>query len=141
MKKLAQPRSVSSGRGTRYFSEDFRRKKVSELEKLQTSIAEICRVYEVSRAAVYKWIHTYSLMKKKGIKMVVEARSDTARIEALQQRISELEQLLGQKQFEVEFLQKQMALAAEQYGVDFKKKCSSRPFSGIGRTETNTLTK
>ena len=111
-------------RSTRYFSEDFKRKKVEEIDKRITSISDICKEYDVSNTAVYRWVYKYSLMRKKGVKMVVEAQSDTAKIKALKEHIKELEQLLGQKQFEVDFMKKQMEIASEDYGVDFKKKPS-----------------
>jgi transposase len=128
-------------REIRYFSEDFRKKKVEELERRITSVSEICKVYQVSSTAVYKWMNKYSLMRNKGIKTVVESASDTARIKAMQEQIAKLEQLVGQKQFQIEFLQKQMEIASENYGVDFKKKVSGKPSSGIGGTQTNTGTK
>jgi transposase len=128
-------------RNTRYFSEEFKRKKVKELDKRITSIADICREYDVSNTAVYKWVYKYSLMRKKGVKMVVEPESDTARIKALKQHISELEQLLGKKQFEIDFIKKQMEIASEDYGVDFKKKPSGQASSGSGNTGESTTTK
>ena len=70
--------------------------------------------------------------------MVVEAQSDTTKIKALKERIAELEQLLGQKQFEVEFLEKLIEIASDQYGVDLKKKVSGKPLFGSGNTEKNT---
>ena len=126
---------------SRYFSEEFKRKKVLELEKRLTSVSEICSQYEVSRPAVYKWIYKYSLMKKKGIKMVIETESDTAKIKALKEHIHELEQLLGQKEFEIDFLKKQMEIASDRYGVDLKKKLSGKRSPGSGNTEQNTPTK
>ena len=130
-----------STRVHRYFSEDFKKKKVEELDKRLITLSELCRQYEVSNTAVYKWIYKYSLMRKKGVKMVVEAKSDTAKIQALKQHIAELEQLLGQKQFEVDFMNKQMEIVSEKYGVDFKKKASGKPSPGCGPTEKNTTTK
>lgn len=128
-------------RVSRYFSEEFKKKKVTEVDKKITSIREICREYEVSATAVYKWIYKYSNMRKKGVKMVVEAESDTAKILELKTFISQLEQLLGQKQFEIEFLQKQMQIASEQYGIDIKKKLSGKHSVGSGSRESNTITK
>jgi transposase len=138
---MAQKERVNSKlavRQRRYFSEDFKRKKVAELEKKLTTVLEISRQYEVSDSAVYKWLDKYSLMRKKAIRMVVEAESDTARIKALRDHISELERLLGQKQFEIDFLRKQMDIVSDQYGVDLKKKASGTPSSGSGKTEINT---
>lgn len=134
-------KSKAPERKTRYFSEDFKKKKVEELDRRITTVSEICKVYAVSSTAVYNWIYKYSLMKKKAIKMVVEAESDTARIAALRQHIAALEQLLGQKQFEVDFLHKQLEQASEHYGVDLKKKASGPPSPGFGSTAQNTPTK
>jgi len=128
-------------RANRYFSEEFKKKKVTELDKKITSISEICREYEVSAQAVYKWIYKFSNMRKKGLKMVVEAESDTTKIHALKKHISQMEQLLGQKQFEIEFLQKQMEIASEQYGIDLKKKLTGKRSPGFGSRESNTNTK
>jgi transposase len=127
-------------RQQRYFSEDFRRKKVEEIEKGITRVSELCRAYQVSSSAVYKWIYKYSLMKKKAVKMIVEAQSDTARIEALKEHIAQLEQLLGKKQFEVDFLNRQLQIASEKYGIDLKKKQHGKRSSGSGKTEQGTAT-
>jgi len=127
-------------RRSRYFSESFKRKKVEELDKRITTVADLCKIYDVSHTAVYKWIYKYSVMRKKAVKLVVESQSDTARIKALQAHIGELEQLLGQKQFEIDFLTKQMALASEQYGIDLKKKRSGPPSGGSGKTGKSTDT-
>lgn len=141
MTKVNQLKSKAASRTTRYFSEDFKKKKVEEIDKRLTTVSEICKQYEVTHPAVYKWIYKYSLMKKKGVKMVIEAESDTVKIKALRQHISELEQLLGQKQFEIDFLKKQIEVASDQYGIDLKKKPFGKPSPGFGSTEKNTATK
>jgi transposase len=141
MSNLQQPRHGGGHRQNRYFSEDFKRKKVHEIDRLLISIAEVCRQYEVSKSAVYKWIYKYSLMRKKGLKTVVEAKSDTAKIKALKEQIDELEKLLGQKQFQIEFLKKQMDIASEELGIDLKKKHSSKHSAGSGKTGKSTDTK
>jgi transposase-like protein len=106
----------------RYFSEDFKKKKVRELERKTTSIPDICRTYSVSRTSVYRWIYKYSVMAKKQVKQVVEAKSDTQRIKALEARIKELERIVGQKQLLLEFQDKMIEIAEADYDVDIKKK-------------------
>jgi transposase-like protein len=138
MARVEQIRDEIIVKQRRYFSESFRKKKVEELDKKLTTVAEICKTYQVSGVAVYKWIHKYSLMRKKAVKMIVEPLSDTARIKSLQEHIRELEQLLGQKQFELDFLNKQIDLASEQYGVDIKKKHFGERSGGSGNTGDNT---
>jgi transposase len=125
-------------RALRHFSEDFKRSKVRELEKRITSIADICRTYEVNRSSVYKWIYKYSAMAKKQLKVVVEAKSDTQKIKALEERIKELERIVGQKQLLLEFKDKMIEIAEETYGVDIKKKLSSKLSPGTTSTGKST---
>ena len=122
----------------RYFSDDFKRKKVRELERNLTSIPDICRTYSVSRTSVYKWIYKYSAMAKKQEKQVVEAKSDTKKIRALEERIKELERVDGQKQLLLEFKDKMIEIAESTYNVDIKKKVGSRLSSGTTSTGKNT---
>jgi len=141
MAKLDELIRNNGGRTNRYFSQEFKQKKVTELDKKLTTIAEISKQYEVSRVSIYRWMYKYSLMKKKGIKMIVESKSDTGRIKALKEHIAELEQMLGRKQFEIDFLKKQMEIASEQYGVDLKKKLSGKHSPGSGDSGNNMSTK
>jgi transposase-like protein len=122
----------------RYFSEDFKKKKVRELERNISSVPDICKTYSVSRTSVYKWIYKYSVMAKKQVKQVVEAKSDTQKIKALQTRIKELERIVGQKQLLLEFKDKMIEIAEATYGVDIKKKVGSRLLSGTTSTERST---
>ena len=93
-------------RQQRYFCEEFKRKNVNELDKNVTTAAEICREYQVSNTAVYHWIYKYSHMRKKGLKQVVEARSDTRKLQLFKEQIKDPEQAVGQKQLQIDFLNK-----------------------------------
>lgn len=128
----------SSQRLNRYFSDNFKRKKVREIEKNTTTVLEVSREYEVSTTAVYKWLYKYSRNHKRGVKQVVELMSDTRKIQDLKARVRELEQMLGQKQFEIEFKSKMIDIAEEMYDIDIKKKLGSKPLPGSGYTGKNT---
>ena len=122
----------------RSFSEEFKKKKIRELERNITSVTDISRTYSVSRSSVYKWIYKYSAMAKKQVKQVVEAKSDTQKIKALEERIKELERIVGQKQLLLEFKDKMIEIAEATYDVDIKKKVGSRLSSGTTLTGKNT---
>jgi transposase len=64
--------------------------------------------------------------------------SDTRKIEELKARIKELEQLVGQKQIQLEFKDKMIELAEQKYQVDIKKKLDSKRSSGSGSAGKNT---
>ncbi len=128
-------------RQNRYFSETFRRKKVREIERNLTTVAEVCREYQVSGTSVRKWLYKYSTMRKKGVKQVIEAKSDTLKIQQLKQQIKEMERIIGQKQLLIDFQQKVIELTEKEYHVDIKKKFGDKPFYGTGTTEANTAVK
>lgn len=122
----------------RRFSEEFKKKRIKELEQNLITISEICKTYHVSRSSVYNWIYKYSIMAKKGVKQVIEAKSDTRKIKLLEERIKELERIVGKKQIALEFKDKMIEIAEETYGIDIKKKLGSKLSSGITSTDPST---
>lgn len=127
-------------RQNRYFSEEFKRQKVKDLERNMVTIPELCREYRLSRASVYKWIYKFSANRKKQERQIVEKSSDTRKIRELQDRIKELERVIGQKQLLIDFKDKMIEIAEEMYQVDIKKKLSSIPSSGTGEIDQSTTT-
>jgi hypothetical protein len=77
-------------------------------------------------------------MAKKEHKQVVEPKSDTQRIKMLEERIKELERIVGQKQLLLEFKDKMIEIAEATYNVDIKKKVGSKLSSGT--TSTGKIT-
>jgi transposase-like protein len=121
----------------RYFSVDFKKKRVQELENNLISVSDICKTYKVSRTSVYRWIYKFSNMTKKQVRQVVEAKSDTKKIQFLEDRIKELERIVGKKQILIDFQDKMIEIAEQTYQVDIKKKLGSKLFSGTGNPGTN----
>ena len=140
MARLEQLQNDQRQRQIRYFSEDFKRSKVKDLERNLVTIAELCREYQISRKSVYNWIYKYSANRKRQERQIVERMSDTRKIKELQDRIKELERIIGQKQIQIDFKDKMIEIAEEMYDVDIKKKLSSGPSSGTGKTGTSTTT-
>lgn len=122
----------------RYFSADFKKKRIQELENNLVSISDICKVHKVSRTSVYKWLYKYSNMAKRQERQVVESKSDTKKINYLEERIKELERIVGQKQLLIDFQDKMIEIAEDTYDVDIKKKLGSKPSSGTGTPGANT---
>lgn len=121
-------------RMNRTFSDDFKRKIVSEIDRNLVSVAEVGRQHQITRTAVYKWIYKYSLMRKKGLKQIVEASSDTRKLLLMKEEIRELQRIIGEKQIMIEFKDKMIELAEEEYKLDIKKKFSGAQSSGSGST-------
>jgi transposase len=118
----------------RYFSEEFRIQKVKEIEQNQIGVTELCKLYGVSRAAVYNWIYKYSLHLKKGVNQVIEMESESKRAKLLQTRLAELERIVGQKQLQIDYLEKIIELGSEEVGIDIKKKFDIKFSNGSGKT-------
>jgi len=116
----------------RYFSESFKRTKVSEIQQKLLTISQVCELYEVSRTTVYKWIYLYSNLGP-GVKMVVEMESESLKTKELLERNAELERFIGQKQLEIEYLQKILELSSKDLGYDLKKKYEIKSLSSSGK--------
>src|SRR6185295_3859545 len=125
-------------RQIRYFSESFRKEKVREIERNLTTVRMVSKEYDVSPGAVYKWLHKYSFFRAKQIRQIIEPMSDAHKIKELRKKIQELEQLVGQKQIQIEFKDKMIELAEEKYKIDIKKKIGSRLSDGSGSTGKST---
>lgn len=117
-------------RNHRYFSEEFRIQKVKEIEQNQISIGELCKLYNVSSTAIYNWIHKYSVHLKKGVTQVIEMESESRKAKMLQLRLAELERIIGQKQLQIDFLEKVIEFSSKELGVDIKKKFDTGSLNG-----------
>jgi transposase InsO family protein/transposase-like protein len=105
----------------RTFSVEFKKEKVVAIEQKQITIAQLSRMYQVSRSSVHKWVRAYG-QAGKGERIVIEKESEAKKTENLQNKVAELERLLGQKQVEVEYLKKVIEVGSEEFKVDLKKK-------------------
>lgn len=105
----------------RTFSPEFKRKIVGEIEQGKLRPSEVSRSYNVRRSAVYNWIKQFGTARAATEHLVLEIDSDTRKAEALEKRVAELERVVGQKQLEIDLLNRLIALAEERWKVDLKK--------------------
>lgn len=127
-------------RSKRFFSEEVRREVVKKIERNQLGISQASREYEVSPSAIYKWMYRYSIHLKKGNIMVVEKKSTTLKLEQIRQRVADLERNIGQKQLEIDVLNKTLEIGSRHVGFDIKKKFSGKLLPGLKNTESSTPT-
>lgn len=130
----------SKERLMRVFSDNFKVEKVRELECGLASISDVCKQYQVSRTSVYRWIAKFGIMREKKDRLIVESQSDTQELLALKKKVAELERMVGQKQILLDFREKQIEIAEEMYGVDIKKKLSTRLPDISGGTDNDSPT-
>ena len=113
----------------RKYSEEFKRKLVDDFEKGEMSVLQMERHYGVSNPTIYEWIYKYSAYNEKNVRIVEMKGSQTNRIKFLEEKVKELERTVGQKQIQVDYLEKMIDLAKETYSIDIKKN-SNTPLSG-----------
>jgi len=114
----------------RYFSEDFKLKIVKEYESGLHSVLEISKIYDIAVQIIYDWIYKYSRYNKKSIKVVEMKDSQVHKIKQLETRVKELERVVGQKQMNIDFLEKMMELADEHFNIDIKKNSNTQQSGG-----------
>lgn len=120
----------------RVFSEPFKKALIKRLISKQTTIRSIVQEHQVSASVVYRWLYKYSPHHQPKCTLVVQMDSEKSKNSALQQRIAELERIIGQKQLEVDFLNKLLEIGSKELGFDLKKSFSSTPSSGTDGINT-----
>lgn len=125
----------NEGKFLRTFSEELKRKIVSDLVQGKVAVAAVCSEYSVSKTSVYRWISKYSPLAQRGVKVVLEVDSAGYRTKELEKRLKEAEAALGRKQMEVDFLEKMIEIAREEYGIDVKKNSSTPLSTGSGASK------
>ena len=112
-------------RRKRKFSEDFKLKIVKQYESGEFSVVEMAKIYDISFQTIYNWIYKYSKYNKQSIQVVEMKDSQAHKIKQMEARIKELEQAVGQKQMNIDYLEKMIELAKENYDIDIKKNSNS----------------
>lgn len=138
MKKLKAKFEV---RQRRCFSEEFKKSKVKELVSKQVTVVQLSRLYGVTRASIYKWLYKYSSNYERTTTLVVQMESESYKTSRLQQKVAELERIIGQKQLEIDFLNKLLEIGSEEIGYDLKKNFSTKLLSGTDSSEGDTATR
>jgi transposase len=114
----------------RIFSEEFKKTCVKEYESGQFSVLELSKLYQINGVIIYRWIYKYSAYNKRKIKVVEMATSSKQKLKELQKKISDLERVVGQKQLNIDFLEKMIEIAKNEYGIDIKKNFDTPPSTG-----------
>lgn len=119
----------------RHFGEKFKKDIVKCIEKNKYTVREVSNLYGVSTTSIYKWVYKYSNLYQKGYRQVIEPMSTSKKVNELQNKIKELEQIVGQKQVMIDFMHKLIELSEQEYGIDILKKNGSIRKSTFGKTD------
>lgn len=124
--------SNSGGITRRTFSRSLKESIVKDIESKKMSVQDVVTLYAVSSTSVYKWLAKYSTTYQVGVRMVVEHESEASKTRQLLADKVELQRALGEKQMELDLLQKLVAVASEKLNVDIKKSFFEKWSNGIG---------
>lgn len=114
----------------RRYSEDFKKRLVSSFESGKFSVLQLEKLYGIKNGIIYAWIYKYSRFNEKGCRIVEMEDSNEHKLKELAGKVRELEQLVGQKQIAIEYLEKMIELAKTDLNIDIKKNYSSPPSVG-----------
>jgi|SRR5680860_72318 len=120
---------------SRKFSEHIRRKVVKEFRSGTYTVQELSDLYHCSTTTIYRWIYRYSPADQPKLHVVEMAGSSDQKLKELQQQITDLQAALGRKQMQVDFYEKMMDLAKEEYDLDLKKNSSTPVSHGSVKTD------
>jgi transposase len=118
----------------RIFSEDFKKARIKEYENGKFTVQELSRLFDIQGTLIYRWIYQYSVYNKKSVKVVEMAESGTKKLKDLETRVRELERVIGQKQLEIDYLEKMIDLAKEKFDIDIKKNSNTPQSDGSRET-------
>lgn len=119
----------------RKYSEDFKRTIVSIFEKGEYSVLQLEKLYNICNATIYNWVYKYSTLNEKGCRIVEMENSNQHKLKELSKKVKELEQMVGQKQIAIEYLEKLIDLAKTEFNIDIKKNYSLLQSAGSGQTK------
>lgn len=118
----------------RKYSEEFKKSIVNDFESGKFSILQLERLHKLSNQSIYNWIYKYSRSNEQGQRIVEMKDSSTQKLKALEQQIKELEQTVGKKQIQIDYLEKMIDIAKTELDVDIKKNSNTPQSSGSSTT-------
>lgn len=119
--------NLRSIRKKRKYSEEFKKRLVSDFETGKFSVVQLERLYKISNTLIYRWIYKYSTFNKKGYRIVEHKDSSNKKVKELENQIKELQAALGRKQIMIDYLETMMEVAKEELDIDIKKNYATPP--------------
>jgi transposase-like protein len=117
-----------------HYSEEFKKEIVSLFEKGTFSVIQLEKLYGISNPSIYRWIYKYSTFNQKGVRVVEMKKSSNQKLKNLSNKVKELEQIVGQKQIKIDFLEKMIEIAEDEFSIPIKKKYNTSQSTGLGKT-------
>ena len=117
-------------RKNRRYSEDFKREIVSIFESGKLSVPQLEKLYGINNVTIYNWIYKFSTFNEKGFRVIEMKESSIDKLKQLEQKVKELEQIVGQKQIKIDYLEKMIDIAKDDLNIDIKKNYNTPQSTG-----------
>lgn len=127
--------NVRSIRKQRRYSKEFKLQLVSDFEKGKYSVPQLERMHGVANSLIYSWIYKFSTFNEKGFRVIEMKDSSSKKMKELEARVKELESAVGRKQIMIDYLEKMMEIAKEEFDIDIKKNFDTPQSTGSGKTK------
>lgn len=124
-------------RKNRKYSDEFKKEIVSLFEKGKFSVIQLEKLYGIGNPTIYKWIYKFSTFNEKGFRIVEMKESNFTKLSELEKKVKELEQIVGQKQIKIDYLEKMIDIAKDELNVDIKKNFNTSQSTGSAPTKKN----
>ena len=122
-------------RKRRVFADEFKQSLVKEFDTGQFSVNELCRLHGIANSAIYRWIYKFSTFNQKGYRIIEMKESSNKKLKELEQKVKDLEQIVGKKQIMIDYLEKMMEIAKDELDIDIKKNFNTSQSAGSGKTK------
>lgn len=119
---------------SRRYSEEFKRSIVSDFESGKYSVLQLEKLHGITNPSIYQWIYKFSTFNEKGYRIIEMEKSSSLKVKDMEQRLKELERIVGQKQIKIDFLEKMIDIAKSDLQIDIKKNFNTPPSVGFGKT-------
>jgi transposase len=119
----------------RKYSDDFKKEIVRLFESGEFSVYQLEKIYGVGNPTIYSWIYKFSTFNEKSYRVVEMKESSNKKMQELEAKVKELEQIVGRKQITIDYLNKMMDVAKEEYDIDIKKNFDTLPSTGLEKTK------
>lgn len=111
----------------RTFSVELKKHIVKEYESGKFTVLELSKLHDIANQNIYRWIYKYSAFNQSNTIIVEMKESSTRKLKSYEKRIKELEQMIGQKQIKIDYLEKIIELSNDHYKTDLKKNSNTQP--------------
>jgi transposase-like protein len=122
--------NLNQVRKFRRYSDEFKKEIVFLYESGKLSVLQLEKIYGITNQSIYNWIYKFSTFNERGVRVVEMKESGINKVRALEQKVRELEQAVGQKQIKIDYLEKMIDIARTDHDIDIKKNYSTPQSNG-----------